>query len=152
MRDNSGQLKKAIDRGALTSCRVQSEGQLRPAKESERAKGAHSLEGTEGRKYQDSERKPASKGHLRARSHRERDTSGQQTESERARCTHELESIRGRDKSGRNKKASARGTLTSWSAQREGQVETAKISKRVRGTHILEAQKEGQIMAARESE
>ena len=83
-------------------------------KESERARGTHSLETASGGPSQDSERIRTSEGHS---------PSGDGI---------------GRDKSGHGKNQTKRGTLTPWRRHREGQVRIQKESDQARGTHELE--------------
>ena len=62
-RDLSGQGKKPTDRGALTPWTWQREGLVGTRKETNRARGTHSLETAEGRTCQDMERNPPSDVH-----------------------------------------------------------------------------------------
>ena len=55
--DNSGQGKKATERGALTSWGPQREGRIRTRKESDQASGTYFLETAEGRPGQDAGKK-----------------------------------------------------------------------------------------------
>jgi len=56
-RDKSGHGKKLMEQGALTPWRPQREGQVRTHKESNQARGTHSLEMAEGGTSQEMERK-----------------------------------------------------------------------------------------------
>ena len=86
--------------GALTPWRWQREGQVRTWKESDQARGTHSLEMAEEGTSQDMERMWPSKGHSLPGDGRER------------------------DKSRHGKKVTKQGALTSWRWLREGQVRT----------------------------
>ena len=90
-------------------------------KESNQARGTHTLERAEGGTSQDMERKQPSKAHS------------------------QTGDGRGRDKSGHRKKATKQGALTLWRQQREGQVRTQtwKESNQARGAHILETAEGG---------
>src|SRR6267142_1339333 len=90
------------------------DGQVRTWKESERARGTHSLESADGRTSQDMEGIRASKGHSRPGKHRRM------------------------DKSGHRRNTSERGALTNWRVQTDRQVRTRKESEQARGTHFLE--------------
>jgi len=90
--------------GALTSWRWQREGQVRTWKESNQARGTHSLEIAEGGTSQDTERKQLSKGYS---------PTGDR---------------KWRDKSRHRKKESKQGALTDWRQERQGQVRTWKES------------------------
>src|SRR6267142_1062820 len=100
-------------RGALTNCRAHREGQVRTLKETEHARGTHSLSSAQGGSSQDTERNRACEGHSLS--------------IERT----------GTVKSGHQKKPSARGALTNYRAQREDQVRTLTETEYARGTHSL---------------
>jgi hypothetical protein len=112
-RDSSGQLKKASQRGALTSWPVHNDGLVRTAKENQPARVTHQLSSAERQTRQDSERKPASGEHLLP-----------------VEC-------RARNWSGRQNKAGKRGALTNCQAQTDGLVRTAKKRRPAKGTHSL---------------
>jgi hypothetical protein len=86
--------KEDKERGRLTSCRAQIEGQVRKAEENQWVRGTDSLSGAYGVTFQDIGRYPKSKEYPPT--------------VER----------RGRDKLGQRTKASERGGLTSCRAQR----------------------------------
>jgi hypothetical protein len=113
-RDLSGHEMRPTEQGALTYWRRQSEGLVRTRKETDRARGTHFLETTEGGTCQDTER------------NRQSDAHSQTGDS------------RGRDLSEYGKKPTERGELTPWRWQREGFLRTCKEINRVRGTHFLE--------------
>src|SRR6266850_912085 len=112
--DGQVRTRKESDRGALTSWRVQTDRQVRTQKEFDRARGTHQLESTDGRTSQDTERIQLSEGHSRTGGRRRTDNSGQKYTTER-------------------------GALTDWRAQMDGRVRTRRESDRARGTHILES-------------
>ena len=89
-------------------------GGVRTWKETDQARGTHSLETVEGGSSQSMESNRQSKGHLLPGD------------------------SRGRHKSGHGKKQMKQGALTNWRPQGEGQVRTQKETDQVRGTHILE--------------
>jgi hypothetical protein len=103
------------ERGALTSWRAETEGQVRTRKDFEQAKGTHVLESADRGTSEDTERIQASEGHSRT--------------GER----------RPRHKSGHGMNPSERGAPTDWRAQTKGQVRTRDESERARGTHFLES-------------
>src|SRR6267142_825991 len=108
-------MQKANKQGALTLWRAQTDGQVRTRKQSDRARGTHFLESTDGRTSQDTETIQPSEGHSPTGEHRRR------------------------DKSGHGNNLTERGALTSWRAQTDGRVRTRKESDRARGTHFLES-------------
>ena len=110
---------KVTESGALTTWRWQRDRQVRTRKESDKAKGTHILETTEGRSGQDTESMSLSKRHSQTGNHR------------------------GRDKSGNGKNMNEREVLTSWRQQREGQLMTWKESNKARDTHFLETADRG---------
>jgi len=118
-RYKSGHRKKPTEQGALTNWRPHQEGQVRTWKETDQARGTHSLETTKGGTSQDMERNQLSKGHSQT--------------GDRI----------GRNKSGHREKQTEQGALTSWRPHWEGQVRTQKETDRERGTHSLETRKGG---------
>ena len=113
-RDKSRHGKKQTEQGALTSWRPHREGQVRIRKETDRARGTHSLETASGGTSQDTERNRPSEVHL---------LSGDRI---------------GRDKSRYGNKPTGRGALTNWRPHRQGQVKIRKETDRPRGTYSLE--------------
>ena len=113
--DKSGHRKEQSDRGALTSWRVQIDGQVRTQKGTERPRGTHILESADRWTSQDTERNRATEGH-----------------SQTGEC-------RLMDKSGHGKEQSDRGALTTWRVQIDGQVRTRKGTEGPGGTHQLES-------------
>ena len=75
LRNLSGQVKKVIEGGALTSWRRQKEGLVRTRQESNRGKGTRRLETAEGGTCQNTERKRTNKGRSPAGDGRGRDLS-----------------------------------------------------------------------------
>src|SRR6267142_804173 len=73
--DGQVRTRKESDRGALTSWRVQTDRQVRTQKEFDRARGTHQLESTDARTSQDKSIRP-SEGHSRTGEHRWMDESG----------------------------------------------------------------------------
>jgi hypothetical protein len=65
--------KKASQRGVLTLCREQTEGQVRTPKERRRARDTHALSRADGGTSENAERKAASEGHSRTVEGRRRD-------------------------------------------------------------------------------
>src|SRR6266850_408285 len=103
--DKSGHGRNLSEQGALTFWRAQMDGQVRTRKESERVRGTHFLESTDGWASQDTEGIRASEGHSPTGEHR------------------------WTDKSGHGRNPSERGALTNWRAQMDGQVRTRKESE-----------------------
>jgi hypothetical protein len=62
-RNRSRCRKKVRDRGALTNCRAQTDGQIRTARKSERPKSTHALSSVDGQTSQDSNRNRETEGH-----------------------------------------------------------------------------------------
>ena len=113
-RGKSGHGKNPTGREALTNWRRHREGQVTTRKESDRARGTHSLKMASGGTSQDTQRIRPSAGHSLPG-----------------------DGI-GMDKLGHGKILTSRWALTSWRQHREGQVRTQKESDRATGTHILE--------------
>jgi hypothetical protein len=105
------------------------EGQVRTQKESERARGTHSLESVNGGIGEGTERNQGYEGHS---------LSGE--------CRRE------RSEETKRKRAGGQGALTSWRVQMEGQVRTQNKSKRARGTHQLESAEGREVRTRKESE
>ena len=111
-RDKSGHGKKATKQGELTNWRQQREGQVRTWKESNQARGTHSLETAEGGTSQDMERKQPSKGHSLPET-AEGGTSQDMERKQPSKGHSHPGDSRGRDKSGHGKKVTKQGALTS---------------------------------------
>ena len=141
-RDLSGHGKKPTGRGARTPWRWQREGLVRTRKETDRARGTHSLETVEGGGCQDTERDPASKGYSRSEDSRGSDLSGHGNEpTDRGILTNWRRRMGGLVRI--RKKPTEPGPLTYWRRQREGLVRTRKETNRARDTHFLETAEGG---------
>ena len=75
-KDKSGYGEKPTERGALTSWRPHRKGQVRIRRETNRARGTHSLETASGGTSQDTERNRPSEGHSHPGDRIGRDKSG----------------------------------------------------------------------------
>jgi len=128
-------MQKANERGALTSWRVQMDGQVRTRKQSDQARGTDQLESADRRTSQDTETIQLSDGHSLPG---ERRWTSQDMETiQPSEGTHRLESA---DRQVRTWKQSNRArALTDWRARTDGQVRTRKQSDRAKGTHFLES-------------
>src|SRR6267142_1397843 len=102
--DKSGHRKNLTERGALTSWRVQMDRQVRTWKESNRVRGTHILESTDGQTSQDMVRIQQSEVY-----------------SQTGEC-------RWTDKSGQRKLLTEWGPLTHWRVQTDRQLRTWKES------------------------
>ena len=124
--DKLGHGKNATKLAALTSWRRHQEGQVRIQKESDRARGTHSLETASGGTSQDTERIRPGKGH----SHSGDGIGGgisQDRERIRPSKGHSHPRDRtGRDMSGYSKDRTKRGALTNWRRHRERQLRDGK--------------------------
>jgi hypothetical protein len=108
--DKSGHGKKASERGALTTWRSQSDGQVRTSQESERARSTHVLESAERWTSEDTKKNErASKGYSLAGERRGDRQVRTRKESERAGGTHELESAKRRTSEDTERKQASEG-------------------------------------------
>jgi hypothetical protein len=141
-RDRSGKRKKASQRGALTSCKVKSEGLVRTAEECRPARGTHPLSGAERGTGQDSNIKLASEGHSHPFGCRGTCQDGEKkSASEGAHSLLNAEQRTGQDSERMD--ASQRGALTHCGVQSEGLVRTAKECQSVWATHQLSSTERG---------
>src|SRR6267142_7012401 len=135
--NKSGYGNNPTKQGELTAWRAQTDRQVRTWRQSDRARGTHSLESADGRTSQHGNnptergaltswstqtdgqvrtRKQRSKGHSPTGAR----TDGQvrtRKQSDRARGTHSLESTDETDKSGHGNYPTEQGALTNWRAQ-----------------------------------
>ena len=112
--DLSGHRNNPTNRGPLTTWKRQTEGHVRPPKQSDRPRHTHILETEDRGTCQDTEKIRPTEAHSLPGDGRQRDMSGHRHNP------------------------TDRGTLTSWSRQTEQLVRTPKQSDRPRPTHILE--------------
>ena len=110
--------KNPTEQGALTSWRPDRGDQVKTKKETERARGTHTLEARSGETSEDTQRNRPIEEHSPTGDHI------------------------GRDKSGHGKNPTERGALTNWRPHREGRVRR-KETGRARGTHQLETTLQG---------
>lgn len=129
----SGHQGEVRERGMLTLCRAQREGQVKPLRESERGERegySPTVECRQIRMQRESER-GESEGYSPTVERRGRDKSGRSKEArvERAKDTRQLLSAKGETSQDREK-AGDRGALTNCRTQREVQVRTQQARER----------------------
>jgi hypothetical protein len=128
-------LKKSSERGALTLCQGQREGQVRTPKERRRVRGAYFLSRADGGTSEDTKRQPVRGTHLLSR------VEGGTSQDTARKSASEGNSLpvkgRVKDMSRHRKKVSEQGELTNYRSQRKGQVKTPEQSQRKRDTYSL---------------
>jgi hypothetical protein len=134
--------RKPASGGKLTSCRAQSEGVVRTAKEILRTKSAHKLSSAWRWTRQDSKRMRASEEHSQTAKRRGRDKSEQRNKPS-GRGVLTSCRVQSEESSGQRHKANERGVLTPYQTQSKGVVRTAKKSQPARGTYILSSAERG---------